>query len=626
LNKENSMKFLAKLLTIRNIYRKSVLIVIDTLIINISIIFTYKITNTGIATFQSFANNNPILIISFISILFYIYTGQYKAITRYIGSRSVYTNGIRNIVISLFTNLYFFVAFKIKISLLNILILCFLITSLSSLYRFLFRDTIFLIKNKVSKFSKPIAIYGAGKRGAQLLSSLKISDKYNVVLFIDEDPNLYGRLLNGVKIISPKDLGKYQKSISDVFLALPKLTRKKLTIIINNHTYYGLNTYEIPEAEYLSNELLNLKRLKPIFIEDLLYRDSVPADEKLLEKGISNKILCVTGAGGSIGSELCRQIIKYKPSKLVLIDMNEHNLYQIDNELTYKVKDVVIPILGDCSNYLFVKRMLEKYSVQIIIHAAAYKHVPLVEYNPLIGISNNILGTKSVCDAAHDLNLEKFILISSDKAVRPTNIMGATKRVSELIVQAYAEKVECDPKKITKFSMVRFGNVLDSSGSVVPLFKKQIKQGGPITLTDNNIERYFMTIKEAAQLVLQAAELSEGGELFLLDMGAPIKIRELAEQMIKLSGLSLKSIHNPDGDIEIKITGLRPGEKLFEELLIDAKSVQTSNALIFKAKEKMISFEQVRDKVKLLEKYILDFNDKKLMEVLSDLVPEWQNK
>jgi len=620
------MKFLAKLLTIRNIYRKSVLIVIDTLIINISIIFTYKITNTGIATFQSFANNNPILIISFISILFYIYTGQYKAITRYIGSRSVYTNGIRNIVISLFTNLYFFVAFKIKISLLNILILCFLITSLSSLYRFLFRDTIFLIKNKVSKFSKPIAIYGAGKRGAQLLSSLKISDKYNVVLFIDEDPNLYGRLLNGVKIISPKDLGKYQKSISDVFLALPKLTRKKLTIIINNHTYYGLNTYEIPEAEYLSNELLNLKRLKPIFIEDLLYRDSVPADEKLLEKGISNKILCVTGAGGSIGSELCRQIIKYKPSKLVLIDMNEHNLYQIDNELTYKVKDVVIPILGDCSNYLFVKRMLEKYSVQIIIHAAAYKHVPLVEYNPLIGISNNILGTKSVCDAAHDLNLEKFILISSDKAVRPTNIMGATKRVSELIVQAYAEKVECDPKKITKFSMVRFGNVLDSSGSVVPLFKKQIKQGGPITLTDNNIERYFMTIKEAAQLVLQAAELSEGGELFLLDMGAPIKIRELAEQMIKLSGLSLKSIHNPDGDIEIKITGLRPGEKLFEELLIDAKSVQTSNALIFKAKEKMISFEQVRDKVKLLEKYILDFNDKKLMEVLSDLVPEWQNK
>ncbi len=620
------MKFLAKLLTIRNIYRKSVLIIIDALIINISINFTYKITNTNIPTFQSFANNIPILIISFISILFYIYTGQYKAITRYIGSRSVYTNGIRNIIISLFTNLYFFIVFKIKISLLNILILWFLISSFSSLYRFLFRDTIFLIKNKISKFSKPIAIYGAGRRGAQLLSSLKISDKYNVVLFIDEDTNLHGRLLNGVKIIPPKDLGKYQKNISDVFLALPKLTRKKLTIIINNHTYYGLNTYEIPEAEYLSNELLNLKRLKPIVIEDLLYRESVPADEKLLEQGISNKIICVTGAGGSIGSELCRQIIKYKPSKLVLIDMNEHNLYQIDNEFTNKVKDVVIPVLGDCSNYLYVKKMLEKYSVQIIIHAAAYKHVPLVEYNPLIGISNNILGTKSVCDAAYDLNLEKFILISSDKAVRPTNIMGATKRVSELIVQAYAEKVECIPKKFTKFSMVRFGNVLDSSGSVVPLFKKQIKQGGPITLTDNNIERYFMTIKEAAQLVLQAAEFSEGGELFLLDMGAPIKIRELAEQMIKLSGLSLKSIHNPDGDIEIKITGLRPGEKLFEELLIDAKSLQTSNALIYKAKEKMISFEEVRDKVKLLEKYILNFNDKKLMEVLHELVPEWQNK
>ncbi len=620
------MELLAKLLTIKNIYRKSILIFIDMFLIYLSIKLTYAISDINTISTESVNNeliNISILITSLISILFYIFTGQYKGITRYIGSRSVYTNSLRNIIITIFINLYFLIFFDIRVKILDFITLWFLISSLCSSYRFVLRDVIFLVKKKVSKFSKSIVIYGAGTKGAQLLSSLKLSEQYKVVLFIDDNVNLQGRHLNGIKIVSPNCINKYNGKIFGIFLAIPKLKRKQLISTINNFQNLGIKTFEIPEAEYLSDELLNIKKLKPIDIEDLLYRNSVPPDEKLLKKCIRNKIICVTGAGGSIGSELCRQIIKYKPLRLVLFEMSEHNLYQIDKELSNQSQHEIIPILGDCSNIIFVKGILEKYSVNIVIHAAAYKHVPLVELNPFTGIANNIFSTKVLCQIAYELNLEKLILISSDKAVRPTNIMGASKRVSEIIVQAYAEEIKLRENKNTKFSMVRFGNVLDSSGSVVPLFKNQIKQGGPLTLTDNNIERYFMTIKEAAQLVLQAAELSEGGELFLLDMGVPIKIRELAEQMIKLSGLSVKNNNNPDGDIEIKITGLRPGEKLYEELLIDAKSEKTSNPLIFKAKEKMIPLGQVLEKINLIEEYLQDSNIKKLFKVLKYLVPEW---
>ena len=334
----------------------------------------------------------------------------------------------------------------------------------------------------------------------------------------------------------------------------------------------------------------------------------------------------VTGAGGSIGSELCRQIIKFKPSKLILFERSEISLYKINQELVIPSNESIsiLPVLGCATNLKFVNKTILDNNIDFIFHAAAYKHVPLLEENALQGIYNNVFSTKCICMAAEkNKSIKGVILISSDKAVRPANIMGASKRLSELVVQAYAQKSQ---ERIFKtcFSMVRFGNVLGSSGSVVPLFKKQIELGGHITITDPNVIRYFMTITEAAQLVLQASSLSKGGDVFLLDMGEPVKIKQLAEKMISLNSLTIKDKNNCDGDIEIVSTGLRPGEKLFEELLIDSECEKTTHPLIFKAKEKFIHYEILFPKLQLLEQYLLNFDTNASLELLNDLVEEWK--
>ena len=337
----------------------------------------------------------------------------------------------------------------------------------------------------------------------------------------------------------------------------------------------------------------------------------------------------VTGAGGSIGSQLCRELYAFKPAKVILFDISEPSLYNVYQEfIRFKSKDtVVVPVLGTASDYYLVDKVISENKVNIIFHAAAYKHVPLVEINPLEGIKNNVFSTKVVCECARKNAVEKFVLISSDKAVRPTNLMGASKRISELVVQATQEKVfneNLDLDSKTIFLMVRFGNVLNSSGSVIPLFQKQIKEGGPITLTHERITRYFMTINEACQLVIQATSLAKGGDLFLLNMGEPVEIKKIAQQMISLNGLTLKDESNPEGDIEIVISGLRPGEKLYEELLIDNNSLPTNHPLIFRAKENFIQHSLLMPLIEKLEQYCDKQELEKSFKLISEIVPEWE--
>ena len=393
----------------------------------------------------------------------------------------------------------------------------------------------------------------------------------------------------------------------------------------------GWPVLQVPSVEDITSGRASIDALRPIAIEDLLGRDAVPPDPELLGPGIVGMSVCVTGAGGSIGSELCRQILHLKPRRLVLLERSEPSLYAIEQELRQQLPAGMdlVPTLGSATDQGLVERVFRKQQVDVIFHAAAYKHVPLVEVNPLAGLANNVISTRVVCEAADRYGAQQVVLISTDKAVRPTNVMGASKRVAELVVQAKALELAAAAvahgrRPIPRLAMVRFGNVLGSSGSVVPLFRRQIAAGGPLTITHPEIIRYFMTIPEAAQLVLQAAVLSEGGDLFLLDMGEPVRIKKLAEQMVRLSGLSLRDADHPDGDIEIVFTGLRAGEKLYEELLIDAESEKTRHPLIYRARERNIHPSDLWPILDALEDAIRKHATDRALDLLSKLVPEWQ--
>jgi FlaA1/EpsC-like NDP-sugar epimerase len=375
--------------------------------------------------------------------------------------------------------------------------------------------------------------------------------------------------------------------------------------------------------EEITSGRTRIDSLRPIAIEELLGRDAVPPDPRLLGPGIAGQVVLVSGAGGSIGAELCRQILALRPRRLVLLERSEPSLYAIDQELRRSLPAGVelVAVLGSVADRELVWRVLQEQAVQAVFHAAAYKHVPLVQANPLAGLANNVLGTLVLARAAARSGVASFTLISTDKAVRPTNVMGASKRAAELVIQALAQELAADPIRL---AMVRFGNVLGSSGSVVPLFREQIANGGPITLTHPEIIRYFMTIPEAAQLVLQAAVLARGGDLFLLDMGDPVRILDLAKQMVRLSGLSLRDAQHPHGDIEIVCTGLRPGEKLYEELLIDAETEPTAHPLIYRATERAIPPEQLWSQIEAMEAAIRRQDAEAALNVLAQLVPEWQ--
>ena len=438
---------------------------------------------------------------------------------------------------------------------------------------------------------KRVAIYGAGLAGQQIAAALNRSDDYLPVCFIDDKRSLQGQSLSGLKIYSPKKaqakLGKF--GIEEVLLAMPSVGRARKKEIIESFDTADVKIMELPGVTQLVDGKVKVSDIREVDIIDLLGRDPVPPKPELLEKNIKNKVVMVTGAGGSIGSELCRQIVKHQPKMLVLFEMSEFALYSIDREL--QASDIqIIPVLGSVTNQQKLERIIQEYKVQTVYHAAAYKHVPLVEANPFEGIYNTSIGTQRSVDAAVNQNVETFVLISTDKAVRPTNVMGASKRMAELYCQGLAST---NPK--TQISIVRFGNVLGSSGSVVPLFKKQIAQGGPVTVTHPEVTRYFMTIPEAAQLVIQAGAMGTGGDVFLLDMGEPVKIVDLAKQMIRLSGFRAID-ENGIGDIEIQFTGLRPGEKLYEELLIDADNVEkTEHERILKSYEKYYGYLEVSE-------------------------------
>ena len=610
--------------------RRSFLITTDLILIIISLLITFyskEWKDLGLYLWL-------FIVFILVGIPIYFFTGQYKGITRYEGSSLAYLVSIRVFLISIISFL-FGIFLNFKLPPLSIYISnWFILSGLTFGIRIFFRDTLKLLNENIktsNQNSSRVAIYGAGSAGAQLAKTLKGSLSFEIKYFIDDAPRLWGRFLFGIPIISQSELVNKKENIDKVLLAIPSISRGDRRILVNNLQSFGFEVLQIPSIEEITNGEKKIDSLRPIAIEDLLGRDKVPPDPKLLSKQIKNSVVCVTGAGGSIGSELCLEIVRNQPKSLVILEISEVNLYKIVQKLeNLSLKNIPIKAkLCNCTNSLQINKIFEEEKVEVVFHAAAYKHVPIVEENPISGIYNNVFSTQVICEAAITNQLRLMILISTDKAVRPTNVMGCSKRLAEILVQAFAlRKSLIDNSKIkskTIFAMVRFGNVLGSSGSVVPLFQRQINAGGPVTITHPEVIRYFMTISESAQLVLQASSLSTGGDVFLLDMGEPVKIKYLAEQMIKLSGLTAKDKKNPDGDIEIIYTGLRKGEKLFEELLISAKSEPSKHPLIYRAKEDFILADNLWPRLKKLKKALKRNDLKETIILMKEFVPEWNN-
>ena len=477
---------------------------------------------------------------------------------------------------------------------------------------------------------KNVVIYGAGSAGIQLASALSFGSDYRPIAFIDDDVLLKNHQINGYKVHQFTHLGGLieKHKVTDVLLAIPSASRSRRNKVVKMLEPYPVHVHTLPSIDELAQGKIKIEDIREVEIEDLLGRDSVTPNPDLLHANIKGKNVLVTGAGGSIGSELCRQIIQLEPDCLVLFDNSEYALYSIEKELKGLVNNLVagngelsqtkvslFPILGNVCEQNRMERVCEAYGVQTIYHAAAYKHVPLVESNPAEAINNNVFGTLHAAQAAINTGVETFLLISTDKAVRPTNTMGATKRFAELILQGLSNN-----NTGTRFSMVRFGNVLGSSGSVVPLFREQIARGGPVTVTDPKIIRYFMTIPEAAQLVIQAGAMGKGGDVFVLDMGEPVKIFELAKTLIHLCGLEVKDDDHPDGDVEIQFTGLRPGEKLYEELLIGDNVTETEHSLIMRAQEEVLEWSEMRQFLNQFEDALSTCDQDKIRELLLEAV------
>ncbi|MFA9474422.1 MAG: polysaccharide biosynthesis protein [Filomicrobium sp.] len=441
---------------------------------------------------------------------------------------------------------------------------------------------------------KPVLIYGAGQLGSELLEALRRVSDREPVGFIDNAPDMWGQYVGGVKVYRPQKIEHVieRAGVREILLAVPETQRRERRQIMSELEHYPVAVKVMPTMEEIATGKVGITDVRPLEVEDLLGRDPVPPNKELLARSILGKSILVTGAGGSVGSELVRQILKQHPSRLVLLDISEVALYEIEMEVREIIAEMpdgagpeLIGVLGSVLDDQVVRETITHYGVETIYHAAAYKHVPIVEQNASIGILNNTFGCAVIAEAARNLGVERFVLISTDKAVRPTNIMGASKRLAELVLQAHAEEERAE----TVFTMVRFGNVLDSSGSVVRLFRKQIKAGGPVTVTHPEIIRYFMSIPEAAELVIQAGAMATGGEVFVLDMGDPIKIDDLATLMVRLAGLDLRTEDTPNGEIEIVYTGLRPGEKLYEELLLGANTTGTEHSRILRSGEPFLT-------------------------------------
>ena len=568
----------------------------------------------------------------FIAIPIFIKLGLYRAIIRYIEIKALWTIIQAT---SLYALVFAFVLFESAIKViprtvppLNWLLIMLLIGSSRFFARWWLGETYFRlsgIRGSADTYKKNVVIYGAGRAGVQLASALAHGREFKVVAFIDDDKSLHKRKVNGLRIYALSSLGylidRYQ--ISDVLLAMPSVKRSRISELIHLLEPYALHVLSMPGLSDIAQGKVTVDALQEVDIADLLGRDCVAPDQSLMEASISGKVVMVTGAGGSIGSELCRQIIQLQPATLILFEVSEFGLYAIEKELLYLLTKInpikpidIITLLGSVTDANRLEKICTLYKVQTIYHAAAYKHVPMVEKNPGEAVWNNIFGTLKTAQAAINANVELFVLISTDKAVRPTNTMGATKRFAELILQA----LSLDKKHNTRFTMVRFGNVLGSSGSVVPLFREQIARGGPITITDARIIRYFMTIPEASQLVIQAGSLGQGGDVFVLDMGEPIRILDLAKRMIHLSGLEIKDDAHPEGEIAISYTGLRPGEKLYEELLIGDNVSDTRHPRIMRAEELIIPWEELEKLLDSLAKATTNDDYEQVRSILMNAV------
>ena len=487
--------------------------------------------------------------------------------------------------------------------------------------RFAMRD--FLRRQSVNR--EKVIIYGAGTAGARLADYLLSSDECVPIAFIDDAVSLRGHVVSGLPVWAPEKLPELLQEfdVERLLLAVPSTTRRRRRTILRQLERYPVHVQSVPDIHDLVSGRARLEELREVEVEDLLGRDPVPPKSELFKACIEKRAVLVTGAGGSIGSELCRQVVRQRPGHLIMLEQSEPNLYSIEREIRgiaekHEIDVDIVPVLGSVLNQTWMERLLKSFHVKTLYHAAAYKHVPLVEYNMAAGIHNNVFGTLRTALASEKSGVDNFVLISTDKAVNPTNVMGATKRFSEMVLQGLVSR-----GARMRICMVRFGNVLASSGSVVPLFREQIKNGGPVTVTHRDIVRYFMTIPEAAQLVIQAGAMAEGGEVFLLDMGKPVKIDDLARKMIRLMGLEVRDENNPDGDIEIKYTGLRPAEKLYEELLISGNATGTEHERIWRANENSVPWGDIEAATKAMEQAIAAYDCEGMRKILQTTVKEY---
>jgi FlaA1/EpsC-like NDP-sugar epimerase len=558
------------------------------------------------------------------STLIFAFSGLYRAVVRFIGARMLVAiiAGVTGSAVVLWLLSYalpFVQQIPVSAALIYWLIALVWVTATRLVARWLLTP--------FGVASARVVIYGAGDAGVRLAMALAPGRQFLLLAYVDEKQSLQGTLMNGVPVIPPVELAEFveREAIDRVLLAVPSASRRRKAEILRRLEPINVHVQSVPDVNDVLNGTARVDDLREIEIEDLLGRDPVPPNKKLLDASIRGKSVMVSGAGGSIGSELCRQIILLQPEQMILFENSEIALYNIDRELNALVErrklDVKIhAVLGNAHHKYRVRDVMQAFGVHTVYHAAAYKHVPIVEQNLVEGVHNNVFSTWHAAEAALEVGVETFVLVSTDKAVNPTNVMGATKRLAEIVLQALQTQTAR-----TRFCMVRFGNVLGSSGSVVPLFEEQIRQGGPVTVTHRDVRRYFMTIPESAQLVLQAGSMGTGGDVFVLDMGQAVQIDELARRMIRLSGLTVRDADSPDGDIEIRYSGLRPGEKLFEELLIGSNVTGTGHPMIMRAIEPSPTWDEVRDLLAELTIAVNRIDCRQVMAVLEKGVREYRS-
>ncbi|ELI0608513.1 polysaccharide biosynthesis protein [Vibrio vulnificus] len=612
------MDKLAYIWSLPRVHKRLISLAIDTLLITFSFFMAIWVRHGEVAvsvsaeTLLTLAGTVVVTLITFTKL------GLYRAVLRYLTfhALTVVVLGALISALSITTFAYFFNAEVPRT--VPVIYMTFL-ALLCGGARMMVRS---LIVQASRKGCERVLIYGAGSTGRQLAIALRNAETYQVKGFIDNDPSLENTIIQGLTVHSSQQISRLveKQEIEKILLAMPRATRSERKAIIDGLLHLPVEVLTVPDFKDIVNGNATVDELKDVAIEDLLGRDPVEPNPELMKANIHGKVVMVTGAGGSIGSELCRQIVRQKPKTLILFELSEYGLYEIDKELSGMVEVMqleveIIPLLGSVQRINRLSATMRAFGVQTVYHAAAYKHVPLVEYNVVEGVRNNVFGTYYSAKAAIEASVESFVLISTDKAVRPTNVMGTSKRMAELALQALAAK-ENDKVNGTRFCMVRFGNVLGSSGSVIPLFKRQIEEGQAITVTHPDIIRYFMTIPEAAQLVIQAGAMGKGGDVFVLDMGEPVKIVDLAKNLIQLSGLEVKSSDNPNGDIEIKFTGLRPGEKLYEELLIGDNVEGTDHERIMTANEQFLPLEEFNQILDNLDRACHEFDHESIRQIL----------